>query len=149
MAFTPTAGGSWDDARGQQYRFDIGTSDKASGTYYRFGGTNQWMTYDQFWKEVKTLQDRVRQQIDIESKQALVPKPVTPREPDDDGQGEPPSMRIAPIAVNQKQTAQNVVNSTTSSLTDSIPRPRTAQATPSPVSRFKMNKTKGRFTIGI
>jgi len=49
----------------------------------------------------------------------------------------------------QTKAVEDTVNATVGSLTDSIPRPKTAQATPTPVPSFKMRKARGGFTIGI
>ena len=62
---------------------------------------------------------------------------------------EPPSLAASVQAQMDKTVRYDTVKATVSSLTDSIPRPKTAQATPTPVSRYKMNKQRGKFTINI
>jgi len=50
-----------------------------------------------------------------------------------------------PTIYSDKTTTQEVVNTTTGTLTDSIPRPETAQATPRRVSKFRV-RNRGGFS---
>jgi hypothetical protein len=115
--------------------YDIEVSQVNGSTKFRVKGTTAWNSDMQgFYNGLG----------------ATTSTPYTPAAPAPQRIGYTPSEPAgSTVQQQQKTVASETVNNTVRSLTDSILRPKTAQATPTPVSKYKMNKTKGRFTIGI
>jgi hypothetical protein len=129
-----TAQGTWtrlNDPTQSKIDYEMSTAADGSTVYRMKGeGAGAWRDKTTFWNEWW---------VDLNRKPAA---PVAPPTTQAVRTTNAPavSLPVSQFQRSQQEVQKAVVNTTTSSLTDSIPRGNTAQATPKPVAKYKRTR---------